>query len=290
MKIVKFLGGLGNQMFQPALSKSLQNLYPEERILADIFSYNASGLHNGFEVADIFNLSVEFATLKNVASVAWPFPNYRTWQIGSRILPQRRSMCIDLKNTDWDNPKYKYYEGYWQNEKFFKSIRPSLLDVFSFPLDDNIHNNKLLNDLTNTSSISIHIRRGDYIGNKLYQNICTSEYYRNAIEFVTSQLQAVEIACIFSNDMEWCKKNIPVLLPSGVDIRYVDWNTGINSFQDIHLMSKCNHNIIANSSFSWWGAWLNQNPNKIVVTPNKWTNNTIGENPICDSWNRVKIN
>ena len=129
------------------------------------------------------------------------------------------------------------------------------------------------------------MRRGDYINNTLYGNICTKDYYLKAIERI-KEIKEIDTFCVFSNDIMWCKENLSSFL-NECNVIYVDWNHGKNSYQDIYLMSQCNNNIIANSSFSWWGAWLNQNIDKTVICPKKWNNipNSLFEMP--DDW--VKI-
>ena len=115
-------------------------------------------------------------------------------------------------------------------------------------------------------SVGIHVRRGDYLNIPLYSGICDLPYYTRAIEYIKSKSKNPKFY-IFSNDMEWCKINLPV-----ENAVFVEANTGINSIFDMILLSSCKYNIIANSSFSWWGAWLNKNK-KAVIAPTKWYNN-----------------
>ena len=132
--------------------------------------------------------------------------------------------------------------------------------------------------LETKDSVSIHVRRGDYLKSRLYKNICEVDYYRNAI------IKAKEIVgkeahfYFFSNDIEWCTNHLSDLIDDN-HFHKVDWNTGANSYKDMLLMSGCRVNIIANSSFSWWSAYLNQREDKIVIAPKKWINKKI-LNPI----------
>lgn len=118
------------------------------------------------------------------------------------------------------------------------------------------------------NSVSVHIRRGDYVTksryNKTYAH-CTVKYYENAVDYIAKKFPNPHIY-IFSDDTDWIKENIKF----PYETEYVTHNIGQNSFEDIRLMSNCKHNVIANSTFSWWGAWLNQNSEKIVVCPDVW--------------------
>jgi hypothetical protein len=138
----------------------------------------------------------------------------------------------------------------------------------------------LRNKILSTNSVSIHIRCGDYLSPKyisIYGGICTIEYYKRAISYI---LQTVDnpVFFIFSDDIEWTKDNITIN-----NAIFVSNNKGINSFLDMYLMSICKHNIIANSSFSWWGAYLNKNKNKKVIMPNRWFNSKLPDPNVFDS-------
>ena len=117
-------------------------------------------------------------------------------------------------------------------------------------------------------SVSIHVRRGDYVNHPLFGGICDKAYYQRAITYIQEKTDC-DYYIIFSNDIKWCEENLSALL-MGKNVVFVNWNKGKDSYQDMYLMSRCNYNIIANSSFSWWGAWLNNNPEKIVVAPKIW--------------------
>lgn len=115
--------------------------------------------------------------------------------------------------------------------------------------------------------------------------VCNLDYYKNAIKKIKQESNP-EIYCIFSDDIQWCKENLGSFLEENITI-YVNWNKGKNSYRDMQLMSLCNYNIIANSSFSWWGAWLNNHNDKIVISPKTWMNKSIINDPICDDWIRI---
>lgn len=286
MKIVKILGGLGNQMFQYALYLSLKEQFPDEQVMIDTSCFTAYPLHNGFEVGKIFTLTPAIASWKDILKVAYPYPNYRFWQIGKYILPKRKTMCVERKNLALETSVLMrkgncYYDGYWQHEEYFSAVKESIWEAYSFPQMTNEWNRKITEQLQIFNSVSLHIRRGDYINHPLFKGICDLDYYKRAICYMEEHVHP-QLYCIFSNDIQWCKNNLHDLF-LGKEVVYVSWNKGAESYVDMQLMSLCKHNIIANSSFSWWGAWLNRYPGKVVVSPQKWTNVDI-EDPIPQNW------
>jgi hypothetical protein len=289
MKIVKILGGLGNQMFQYALACSLKAHQPKEEVKLDLHCFRGYHLHNGYELDKLFHPAFQAASLSEIIKVAYPYCSYNVWRVGSRILPRRKSMITEntkeAVNTSILSLKASaYYDGYWQSEEYFKDIRGDVLKAFTFPSFDE-KNKAYAEVILNSNSLSIHVRRGDFINHPLYKDICTLQYYQNAIKRI-SALTKIDHVFIFSNDIQWCKDNMSAYL-RGIITTYIDWNKGAQSYNDIHLMSLCKHNIIANSSFSWWGAWLNKNPNKVVISPQTWDNSEAASNPICKDWIRI---
>ena len=178
-----------------------------------------------------------------------------------------------------------YFDGYWQNENYFSFCQSIVRKNFTFPIIEDSRNIEVLNAIRLKNAVSIHVRRGDYLNNSILGNNCNLDYYKNAIEYMLNY-QSVNLFCVFSNDIEWCKEKLGPLLHS-VQTLYIDWNKDKSSFVDMQLMSMCAHNIIANSSFSWWGAWLNQNPSKVVIAPRKWRNIETASDPVPDNWIRI---
>jgi hypothetical protein len=163
-----------------------------------------------------------------------------------------------------------FLSGYWQTEKYFSSIRNLLLQEFSFKSAPDDENKKVIDLILAENSVSVHIRRGDYISNPTthrYHNCCDESYYQRAMAEVCKQVSQPHFFVI-SDEPEWAQENFKA--PGEMSI--IDLNHGERSYEDMRLMSLCKHNVIANSSFSWWGAWLNQNPEKIVIAPKHWFN------------------
>ena len=290
MKIVKVIGGLGNQMFQFALYKALQRQFPQERVLLDLHCFNGYHKHRGFEIGTVFHANYEEASLKDVARLAYPYPNFLSWRIGSRILPVRKSMLKEKADFTFEpsattRQTDTYYDGYWQHEEYFKDIREELLSVYTFPPFEDERNQQTAHLVTTNNSCSLHIRRGDYLTDPLRKGTTGSGFAIEAIHRMKA-LEQPDTWCVFSDDIPWCRQHLAGILDEGSTC-YVDWNKDERSIQDMHLMSLCHHQIIANSSFSWWGAWLNQNPDKTVIGPDKWMNLPHVASPMPEGWLRL---
>lgn len=161
-----------------------------------------------------------------------------------------------------------YLDGYWQSEKYFKDIADIIRNEFIVITGQDEWSRHLAEEIKATESVSIHVRRGDYINNIKTSQIlssCSLDYYKTSSGLIATSVSNPTFF-IFSDDMEWVKKNFTINFRHF----YVEHNGDESSYMDMYLMSLCKHNIIANSSFSWWGAWLNRNPNKQVIAPARW--------------------
>ena len=290
MKIVKIQGGLGNQMFQYAFACKLKHLFPLEKILIDITNYKGQTGCN-YELDNVFNIDLYAANPFQLSRFTLPFST--NTKIGSRIHAYIGKFCsrniYTEKKTNYfaftkeplDISESCYYAGYWINEEYFHDIKDEIMKTFSFkrPLNSYCHSiKKAIND---TNSVSIHVRRGDYLLFDAYKGICDKRYYEKAIAYIKEHVESPHFY-IFSNDLQWCRENLSNLMDT---YTFVDNNEPKNNYMDMQLMSYCKHNIIAHSSFSWWGAWLNSNPNKIVVAPYKWVNSKdITHKPQLNDW------
>lgn len=284
MQIIWCLGGLGNQMFQYAFYRRLQ--LDGKDVALDISGFNGYELHNGFEIRNIFGVDVNVADISVVNEIKLKISHATIiqkiiWKIFSSrpILVQKK---FNFQKEYLNFRKTKYLDGYWQSEKYFGVHSDTIRNDFKFPLLD-IKNKDYADKILQSEAISIHIRMGDYVNHPLHGGICTLDYYHKAIDLIKSKVINPKFF-VFSNDIEWCENNLDLL-----DANYITGNDGENSFRDMQLMSICKHNIIANSSFSWWGAWLNSNPDKIVIAPNKWFNDpTINTKDLLpDSWIQI---
>ena len=291
MKIVNILGGLGNQMFVYAMYLALRTVHPNEDIFLSRRSYKGYPLHNGYELDRIFCVDAPEASLTQLSRVAYPFFNYKTWQLMRHFLPTRQHMVSGTTQIPFDYGEVTrdddaFYDGYWQNEKNFLPIRDKVIKAYTFPKFQDERNARLAEKLKMTRAVSCHVRRGDYLNDPVY-GVCSNDYYANAIAELENMV-APEMYCIFSDDIAWCKDNISSMI-GDKEIVFVDWNKGKDSFRDMQLMSMCHYNIIANSSFSWWGAWLNNHKDKVILAPEKWMNKPLVNDPICENWERIKV-
>ena len=285
MIIVKLMGGLGNQMFQYAFGKSLSILNNTELKIDRTFLDDKSPRENftfrDFEL-DVFKLDPVYATsqeikLRNNANILQKlFPFYNRFQSFSEHLSQ----IPKLAPSAYSNV---YLEGYWQNEDYFKHANKVIREEFQFKYSPTGKNKELTELILSKNAISVHVRRGDYAHNQVINSVhglLTPTYYEHAASYIQGNIFDPHYF-VFSDDIEWAKSNVQL----GNNATYINHNSGKNSFEDLRLMSLCKHNIIANSSFSWWGAWLNTNPEKIVIAPEKWFSNpSISTEIIPSNW------
>lgn len=291
MQIVEVTGGLGNQMFQYAFGKYLKKKNPNQEIKYDLGYYDQDNSIRKYSLEEAFGISVPRALKREIRAIRgyYQYDN-RFVRCINTAMKKNKSISYevieDLDKGFEGNPidvsNSSYYSGYWQSEKYFRSFRDEIISDFSFR-NDNASDEmiKLCDEIENTMSISLHIRLEDYLqGNnyKVYGDICTSEYYNKAIsKMVESNPDA--IFYLFTTDEKKAKE----ILPDNVNYRIVKYS-GQRDYLDMYIMSKCKHYIIANSTFSWWGAWLNNNPNKKILCPPKWLNNHEIYNQYCEGW------
>ncbi|GAB6013277.1 alpha-1,2-fucosyltransferase [Viscerimonas tarda] len=265
-------GGLGNQMFQYAAGKALATRL-NVPFSIDLFYYTkkTKATKRRFEL-DVFETNL---TLKQ----GWRskfFVKYKLFFLKRPFLSKLLGVFSDPRAMLHEAEFAKLRDntilaGYFQNEIYFKSIEPAIRADFRFKNALKGRNAELVEEIASKAeAVSIHIRRGDYVTDPTTSlAICSIDYYSKAIEYIAERLINPHFF-VFSDDMEWVKNNIDFKDYSFI---LVNWNTGEDSYIDMQLMSLCRHNIIANSSFSWWGAWLNNNPQKIVIAPKQWFKN-----------------
>ena len=287
MKIVNIIGGLGNQMFQYALAIVLQQKHPDEAVFIDISHFHGYHLHSGFELQRIFDIQLPIAKRRCLMRLTYYIPHYTLSRFFRRILPQKKTEYIERAAYQYDEKVFSvhgncYFEGYWQSPKYFEAYRSVIINAFRFPTFIDFDNMAAEKQMKAENSVVLHVRRGDYVGSVMYARICTLDYYRKAIETVVKKIQSPRFF-IFSNDINWCKNNIVPMIQK-YDVSFIDFNTGKNSYRDMHLISLARCCIVANSSFSWWGAWLNERNDKIVIAPSRWVNGSDSKDIYPSDW------
>lgn len=271
MIITKLIGGLGNQMFQYAAGRRAAHFNSTELKL-DITGYGKqSGITPRKYTLQIFNIEENFASESEINKLK---KSNFIQKVLKKIHPVfTKKSYVREKSHNFDPNILKigdnsYLEGYWPSEKYFKDIEDIIRKEFTLKDKPDAINQKMISRIKNCDSISIHIRHGDYVYDEKtnkYHGVCNLDYYLKAVASVAKKVKKPYFF-MFSDDIKWVKQNLHLEFPCV----YVDHNTGKKDYEDLRLMSACKHHIIANSSFSWWGAWLNQNPDKIVIAPKKW--------------------
>jgi hypothetical protein len=283
MIIVNLKGGLGNQMFQYALGRHLAEKNKVELKLDTTSLSKAKELGNIYRPFDLdaFNIKNEQATPLEIQALRYPYGFISKFKsIFERKILRKTFVTFDEKVLELKDGVY--LDGYWQSPKYFEAIRDTLLTEFTLKTHLSPSGQALQDKILSSTSVSLHVRRGDYVANKrvLKENgICSVEYYKQAIGVMATKV-ADPTFFVFSDDIQWVKTNLP--LPTNAV--FVSDET-ISAPEELFLMSACKHNIIANSSFSWWGAWLNQNEDKTVIAPTPWFDTiTYDANLIPDTW------
>jgi len=275
MIVVKMQGGLGNQMFQYAFGLSIAQKL-KSRLYFDTTFFNQE--HNltprKYEL-DIFNAKINIAGDKLIGKFISPGKLQRLKNktgVGETTAYTESSLNYYADVFSVKPPAY--FEGFWPSERYFAEYRQLVRNGFTFKAllsTESIHLANIIQQQQN--AVSLHIRRGDYVSsastNQIH-GICSLSYYHAAIDCVKQQVEN-PVFYLFSDDAEWVAQN---LLPGIPNATLIQHNQGDDSWQDMALMSKCRHHIIANSSFSWWGAWLNPYQNKMVIAPKNWFNAT----------------
>jgi len=310
MIIIRYCGGLGNQMYQYALSCVLEELYPDQTIKADTSHYELLHEHNGFELNEIFNLNIEIASLQEVRAVyAGLLPNrliarlpykckkyiicqfqYKYNKLKNFVYPQKKKNIIpglefnvfhDVVLHLHYRENY-YFDGLWQNMKYFSGYENKIASRFQFTAELSPEEQERLKEIESRNSVAVHIRGGDFLGTKF--DICQPAYYQKAIRMMEEQISDMKLF-VFTDDVEYAEKILPFTKEKLVYSSSVG-----NNYLDMLFMSKCKHNIISNSTFSFWAAFLNRNPEKIVICPKYCLNDERGfhEFSTPDNWMKIE--
>lgn len=289
MIIVKLIGGLGNQMFQYAVGRALADMNGCQLKL-DISGFAEYPLRR-YEL-DVLQIRADVATAKEIAhfrgkkpphpfidrvkkAIRWPQPG----------IFMERTFTFDPEVLNFKPPTY--LEGFWQSEKYFMHIADALRRDFTLSMALNEENLSIQQQMIAHESISLHVRRGDYVTNAhtaQYHGVCSLEYYREAVKYIAGRVREPHFFA-FSDDPEWVGQNLKIDHP----MILVSANGPNKGAWDMALMKSCRHHILANSSFSWWGAWLNPSNQKQVVAPRNWFNQAPQDTRdlIPESWVRL---
>lgn len=274
MVISQLVGGLGNQMFQYAAGRAL-SLARDQPLRLDVSELSASNAYRQFELQRIFNCPIAIATESDLRDVlGWQFPSAlrRFLSRPGAAAFRRESFVVEPHFHYWQGiskvPSACYLRGYWQSERYFLTKAAQIRADFSFTPPSSSRNAECLAQIGEVSAVSVHLRRGDFASNASFNTkhgLCSLDYYRAASRYMAEKLVHPQFF-VFSDDREWTRDNFKIDYPC----QFVDCNRGAESYNDMLLMSACQHHIIANSTFGWWGAWLNPRPEKIVIAPKKW--------------------
>ncbi|WP_296620315.1 alpha-1,2-fucosyltransferase [Marivirga sp.] len=295
MNKVSIYGGLGNQMFQFALAIVLDvEGIPTKISIRNFFVYNH---HQGFELSKVFSVPLRPIDKIKISFLEWGAPFWKLkivrWLMNKVIVlydksdnPKFFEKQEFIYNSSVFNQKNSMIIGTWQSEGYLKNHQNLIREVFNFNKPKDYKNSILSKEICNSNSVAVHVRRGDYTSQEWKSShmvITDNKYYKDSISKLRSELDN-PIFYFFSDDISWVKKNF-----KGDDFVFVSHNKNGNSYIDMYLMSLCKHFIIANSTFSWWAAWLSNNPDKLVIMPEPWLKNIQTPGIYPESWLPVSV-
>lgn len=279
------VGGLGNQMFQYAIARAMA-LRTGRQLELDASSFRKYQLRR--YLLDQFRIAAKPASKWALLPMRLrPKEAGRVLRriAGWQVIEEREHAyhALDCRESS----PVLYLRGYWQSEKYFLEIADIIRSDFQFVREPDPVNARMLASIGDCESVALHIRRGDYVSNPTtaaFHGICDLDYYHKAVRTLEEQVQHPHFY-IFSDDIPWVRENLKLPHPT----TYVDHNSSMEPCDDLRLMAECRHFVIANSSFSWWGAWLSKHPEKIVIAPNRWFQSTEKDtrDQIPDGWTRI---
>jgi hypothetical protein len=285
--ITSICGGLGNQLFEYSFSLYLKKNLPYLNHYLDISWFDFNKMHSGFLLEDVFNINAEYVKKSDIENFKKDTflkrLRNRVKLTKFQLVPEKRFSSVEQIKTN----KNYLFSGYWQNSDYVEAVKDTLNKKLRFNLVFNPNEEKQIEMIQKSFSVSLHLRRGDYLSpeNKAkFIGSCTNEYYQAAMKYFLIKYPEI-LFFVFSDDTEYAinmfkkSKNVKIMEKHEKD-----------SF-DLFYMSLCKHNIIANSSFSWWAAWLNKNPNKEIICPSKWFNyDDISSNIQKENWIKIDRN
>jgi hypothetical protein len=290
MIAVRLMGGLGNQMFQYACARNLATTRGLELVL-DLGWFGDEGARAPARKYELgaFGLQGRIVRLSQrridaLEGFASRLATPLRWIPPRLTVVREKSMSFNTSIVE--APESSLLIGYWQSERYFEDVAETIRDQFSFHRSSNAADPGLLREIQDSPSLGVHVRRGDYVTSaktNLLHGTLDPAYYDEAVHHVTAN-RDVERIFVFSDDPDWTEAHLAFRLPT----THVRSSSG-RAVDDLHLLQMCTHQVIANSSFSWWAAWLNDNPEKIVVAPKRWFRDPAIATPdlIPPGWHRI---
>lgn len=265
MLIIQLTGGLGNQMFQYAATRAQAlRLGTELYLDKSHFLTTPTGKKN-LRQYELYHFNVKEQFRK--PQFHWVKKYFRVKNMYFQVETFREEH-VHLHPEFFDIKDNTYIEGCFQSEDYFRQFEEVIRKELSFKTPPTGLNAELLEEIKSVNAVSLHVRRGDYVSNPetlKAHGICGIDYYERAIKVIEEKIENPYFF-LFSDEPEWVQQNLQLNHP----FKVINHNKGENSFEDMRLMSACRHHIIANSSFSWWGAWLNPAKDKMVLAPQQW--------------------
>jgi hypothetical protein len=294
MKIIVAFGGLGNVLFYYALDKAFRM----KGVKSFVFISKTNIERKNYNLKKVFPKLSRWGNLNTIQKFYYyVIQQIRNFSYNKYKMPHKvlfypfKGLIYDQEPVTYIPSIFnnletnQYFIGHFQSYKYFEEYREYILQDFQFSTKMLSKRTKQVSlDIVNCNSVSLHVRRGDYLNGYYFNTlgkVCGLDYYKRAVEYLKEKLENPHFF-VFSDDPEYVAENLQIK-----NATYIDFNIGDDSWQDMYLMSQCNHNIIANSTFSWWGAWLNENPQKIVVAPNRWFANMENDEIVLPEWIRL---
>ncbi len=280
MIIMKIKGGLGNQMFEYALARKLA-LENNQQLVLDTLSY----IRDDKRDFELDNYNVKYNSKNGLRVIIYNL----LYKLYREKLNNKFKVCLEkdyfIVQDEIFEYKYNYFNGYWQNPKYFEGIRNILVEDFKYKGELTEVQQKIIRDIKSRDSVAVHFRRDDYLNpeNTSFFEVQSLEYYSKAINRIKDKFPQAYFY-VFSDDINWCKNSL-----KGIDnVAFIDDTISLSHHIDFLIMKSCKHFIIANSTFSWWAAWLSDSENKVVIAPIKWFKdeeiNKNAEVLILDGW------
>lgn len=282
MDVVVIFNGLGNQMSQYAFYLAKKKI---DKKVKCIFDPNSFSEHNGSELDYLFGISYKRSMTEIILTKIYSYRiRPKIWRVlkffGIKEIKEPSNYDYNKNFLERGPIGINFYWGGWHSEKYYQAIINDLKSIYVFKSTSDKETSSYQEQIENTNSISVHIRRGDYLKHKEYGDVANMNYYLRAVNYVRNHVTSPTFY-VFSNDLDWCRKNF-----KDDDFIFVDCNSEKTAWRDMFLMSLCKHHINANSTFSWWAAWLSPNDG-ITIVPQKFLLNTTTKDIYPERWIKI---